>query len=542
MHNVLIVVQALMVMVCAAFIVILLLEKASYLNKLILACSSFALVQNAGYLVEICAQNEREALAGCKVKYLGCAFVLTMLLIFIIQYCRVRFPHPLMALFLVTDTLVLVGVWTYPMLKIYYMDAVFVEEGTFMPYLDVTRGLIYYVYILVQALEMLACLVIAIYTGAHERVTARRKNCHLIAVGVIVGAAPYLLQMSGVIPVFDMVPMFTALATIIFIVGTLRYHLFDLAETAEAMVLQELDDPVIVLDQEHSFIYANDKAKQIIPELAGYREGTQLSNDFILAGYLRETSASESLPEVSIGDETYYVKFSPVKQSSLKSDTNDFLVGYQVVLTDVSVERANQVADRAKEVQKLSTQSLEALAGAIDAKDEYTNGHSSRVSRYAAILATAAGMQPERVESLRYAALLHDIGKIGVPDRVLNKPGRLDDEEFKIIQMHTTKSVEILKHIDGMEMVKQVALHHHERYDGKGYPDKLMGLEIPYEARIVGICDSYDAMHSDRVYRKGLPDDVIESELVKGRGTQFDPLLDDVFLALMREGALEAVK
>jgi len=201
----------------------------------------------------------------------------------------------------------------------------------------------------------------------------------------------------------------------------------------------------------------------------------------------------------------------------------------------VEAEKAKYV----KQVEEMSFQTLNALANAIDAKDKYTNGHSLRVSEYSVMLAKELDYSDEEIQSLRQEALLHDIGKIGVPDSVLNKPGRLSDVEFKVMQTHTTMGAEILKNMVQVPGAATVAAGHHERYDGKGYPKGLSGKEISEHARIVCICDAYDAMNSDRIYRKTLSYDEIREQLVKGSGTQFDPELLTYFLKLLDSGALQ---
>lgn len=187
----------------------------------------------------------------------------------------------------------------------------------------------------------------------------------------------------------------------------------------------------------------------------------------------------------------------------------------------------------------LSLKLFEALAKAIDAKDKYTNGHSARVAVYSTLLAQRLGWDDQQIEKLRYEALLHDIGKIGVPDAILNKPERLTNTEFSIIQSHTVVGSNILKDMIALPEAKRVANYHHERFDGKGYPAGLRGEDIPFNARIVGIADAYDAMNSDRIYRKALSRDRIREELVNGRGTQFDPFLLDLFLELFDDNKLD---
>lgn len=199
-------------------------------------------------------------------------------------------------------------------------------------------------------------------------------------------------------------------------------------------------------------------------------------------------------------------------------------------------------AERAKyfeKVEHMSLQTVETLANAIDAKDRYTKGHSFRVAEYSAIIARELGWTKEEVDTLRYEALLHDIGKIGIPDSVLNKDGKLTNVEFNVVRSHTTIGADILKDITSLPGARDVAKCHHERYDGNGYPTNLAGEEIPVNARIVGLADAYDAMNSDRVYRRALTPEVIRRELVKGRGTQFDPAFLDVFLKVWDEGRLK---
>ena len=188
--------------------------------------------------------------------------------------------------------------------------------------------------------------------------------------------------------------------------------------------------------------------------------------------------------------------------------------------------------------EEQALQVVRTLAHTIDAKDDYTNGHSTRVAEYAVILATALGWSEEDIRNLHYAALLHDIGKIVVPDTILNKPSRLTDVEYEIIKSHTTIGSDIIKSITTIPGVDDVVRHHHERYDGRGYPDRLKGEGIPLNARLVCICDAYDAMTSHRVYRRALDKDFVRSELVHGRGTQFDPQMLDVFLQLLDTGRL----
>lgn len=206
------------------------------------------------------------------------------------------------------------------------------------------------------------------------------------------------------------------------------------------------------------------------------------------------------------------------------------------------VRRQTQNAEeRSRKIEQMSLQTVQTLANAIDAKDQYTRGHSTRVSQYAILIAKALGWDEERIEKLRYAALLHDVGKIGVPDAILNSPKRLEDTEYAVIRSHTTMGGDILKNNIMINKAEDVALHHHERYDGLGYPEKIAGENISEEARIVAIADAYDAMKSKRIYRKALSSEQIREELINGRGSQFDPEILDIFMGLIDSGVTEQV-
>lgn len=188
---------------------------------------------------------------------------------------------------------------------------------------------------------------------------------------------------------------------------------------------------------------------------------------------------------------------------------------------------------------QMGNETIITIARTVDAKDENTSQHSQRVSEYSVMIAEKLGYSKEDQEVLRKTALLHDIGKIAIPDRILNKAGRLTDEEYGVMKSHVLRGAEILKHFTFIEHVDEGALYHHERYDGKGYVNGLKGEEIPLNARIIGIADAFDAMTANRVYRKKLDLDFVLEELRKGRGTQFDPGLVDILLELLEDGTID---
>ena len=201
--------------------------------------------------------------------------------------------------------------------------------------------------------------------------------------------------------------------------------------------------------------------------------------------------------------------------------------------------KTRQSLKRQLEYKNITVESIQAIARTIDAKDEYTNGHSIRVGAYSKIIAENLGMSSDEVDNIYYIALLHDIGKIAIPDSILNKPGRLTDEEFAVMKSHTTRGAAILKGISTIPQIIEGAKSHHEKYDGSGYPEGLKGEDIPFVARIICCADCFDAMASKRVYKAPFSLDVITNEFERCAGTQFDPQISRVVVDLITTGKLQ---
>ena len=226
-----------------------------------------------------------------------------------------------------------------------------------------------------------------------------------------------------------------------------------------------------------------------------------------------------------------------------KTDGSDF--------TQQDLELASQLANIAAaaienaelhdQLQSLFLSTVSALAISIDARDPYTKGHSERVTAYAVMIAEGLELSADELELLRYAGLLHDIGKIRIRDHILHKPGRLTDPEFDEMKKHPEYGVEIMQPVAAFRHILPAMLHHHERFDGRGYPHGLAGEEIPLTARILCVADCFDAMTSDRPYRKGMPVADAVAELAKNKTTQFDPRLVDIFLKVVEQGRIEPV-
>ena len=262
----------------------------------------------------------------------------------------------------------------------------------------------------------------------------------------------------------------------------------------------------------------------------------------VLVAIRKQGGALRRVPVILIANEA-----PAVEQRGLELGAADFItmpmlkeklalrIGNILKMSHLQAHLNQEVERKTEENEQLSIHIIQALAYAIDAKDKYTNGHSSRVAEYSRDIAARYGYSESKQNEVYITGLLHDVGKIGIADAIINKKDKLTDEEYAIIKTHPVIGTQILDTIKEMPDLGKGARWHHERYDGKGYPDGLAGEKIPEVARIIAVADAYDAMTSHRSYRATLPQDKVREELVRCRGTQFDPAFADIMIEIMDE-------
>ncbi len=214
------------------------------------------------------------------------------------------------------------------------------------------------------------------------------------------------------------------------------------------------------------------------------------------------------------------------------------VAGYRGSRTLVGAVGAITMNDPLEQVAHSQPDALHALIGAVEAKDPYTHGHSARVAELSTRIGLILALEPDVIRGLHQGAFLHDVGKIGVPDKILNKPGDLDAEEWEQIQRHPEVGWDLVSRADSLRGALSAIRHHHERWDGTGYPDRLSGTDIPLSGRIVAVADVWDALTSDRAYRPAWPLDRAVSHLAGAGGTLFDPACVEAFLDVVAENGL----
>lgn len=216
---------------------------------------------------------------------------------------------------------------------------------------------------------------------------------------------------------------------------------------------------------------------------------------------------------------------NPAQRTEMKEELTEY--------REYLEERLNE---KSAQIEQVTLQVITTVMSTLDARDAYTQGHSARVAAYSGAIAKKLGLSRDQIQNIRYAALLHDIGKVGIPDAILNKPTAHTPKEQEIIRTHATIGRDILKDIIAIPEAAEVAGSHHEHWDGNGYPNGISGTEIPLAARIVCVADTYDAMTTDRIYRKRLPEVMVKTEIKKQIGHQFDPDIAQALLELLEEG------
>ncbi len=231
----------------------------------------------------------------------------------------------------------------------------------------------------------------------------------------------------------------------------------------------------------------------------------------------------------------------PWETKALRQSLMDAVEKYRNNLSQREGLEGSAAKSLSTEIQKRAFAAAFSLARAVDARDSYTRMHSEKVAAYSQVIGRALGLGEGELEELRIGGLLHDLGKIGISDGVLLKPGRLSKEEYDAVKKHPTIGASIVEPIEFSDNIKNIIIQHHENHDGTGYPGGLGGDEISQLARIVHVVDAYEAMSANRVYRDARESGWIVNEFIRCRGTQFDPYITDVFLGELNNGNIEAV-
>lgn len=280
------------------------------------------------------------------------------------------------------------------------------------------------------------------------------------------------------------------------------------------------------------FIMTPIHGDQVVEEIRKFNKELYI---LLLTGHKDLAPPLETIRRLDI--QGYCEKSDKFDQLLLLVESGIKAISQMNVIKDMNIK----LQDTYEQLERAYMESIQTLRYTVEAKDSYTRGHSDRVSEFSVLIGKYLGLSEEEIKTLRIGGLFHDIGKIGVPDSILLKEGKLTDDEYSEIKNHPTIGAHILSTATIFQDIIPIVKHHHEKYDGFGYPGKLKGEEIPYFARIAAVADTFDAMTSKRTYRDALPLDTVIAEITRCKGTQFDPKIADVFLDIL-EHHYEEVK
>lgn len=531
MHSVFLMIQLIGLVVILALTIILFKRSSMKNQVMILFYCIFVGINICGYYIELGSHSLEAALNGVRIAYLGKVYALYTMMMVIGQLTGVEIPKWMKKAMFLINTVVYGLVLTCTYHTLYYSSVDFVSDGLF-PHLVLGHGIVYYGYTIYLFMNWVGAIGMCIH-GYHEAKSHvhRMQILHVMVVALL-QITGFVIFLMGISYGYDTTALFNVFSLFVLLRVILKYNLADTLSAAKDQVLDNIDTGVVIIGQKNDLLYANNLAKRMYPALET-REIKEAIND--IAQY------AESGKYKFFGNKVFTIKDQNISEA-------DETTGRMFVLTDVTVsyfyaqslmeevdEKTSEVRKIQEELEQFYIQVINALSNAVEAKDRYTNGHSLRVAGYAKEISRRLGMSEDEQREVYYAGLLHDIGKIRVPDSIINKEGKLTVEEFESIKLHTVAGYYILKNVSDVYDVTGAAKWHHERYDGKGYPDGLAGENIPLIARIICVADSYDAMTSNRSYRDALPQEMVKHEILVGIGTQFDPMVADVMLRMIEE-------
>jgi HD-GYP domain-containing protein (c-di-GMP phosphodiesterase class II) len=523
-------------------------QQSGYSQKLMSSLCSWCCFIAFGFCVKITGSDLTTQLLGQKIVYVAFLHALYFMLLFTLDFCNSKLPGLVSAILLINNTAMSAVTLFMDKHTLFYTSYGLTDYNNVQVFKG-TYGILHTVYTLEMLLYFIIMMIFLLRNTLRSSKQVRRSSI-LLLIALITPFICYFLQRMIDFP-FDLAPMGFILSGLIMLDLIYVERIYNVSDIARDYIFETMSQAFIVTDGEYRYKGSNNLAKLMFPELIHASQDEDLY------------SISFKFRQIVNGDITEQINFEGrMYEPSVKRITeNNTIAGVVISLNDVTsqyeykalqdsyreelqaeVNKQTEYAEqRHKKVEEMSVQLVQTLANAIDAKDKYTNGHSSRVAEYAVRLATSMGWKKDDVDILRYEGLLHDIGKIGIPDVILNKSDRLTENEFNKLKSHVNIGGDIMHDASTLPGAENVIRYHHERYDGTGYPDGLKGDQIPVDARIVSIVDTYDAMSSNRVYRRALPKDVIKRELLKERGKQFDPDILDKFISLFDRGLLDDV-
>ena len=527
-------------------IVLLLVEIAMILyneislNKaLMLMFSICALINTVGYLLQMQARSMEAAMYAVKFTYFGKPFLILSMFFFVLNYCRVKCPKWIISVLYIFHAMIPMLVLHYENNTLFYTKVEYTTEGLF-PHLILSHGIVYNLFMVMVAVFS----VVMVYNCIKRLKVVRDHNEKMIIyyLMLIIGCAvlSIILYASGVTDGYDVTALGYVICATIIAWICIRYNLFGTLKAAQDSVLDNMSDGVMVLNNSQEVLYSNNQAEKVYPQIMIANEQENVVDEI--------HKKMEKHEKIFRDSDIYTIKENQLVSG--KTTLGSVLV-IENVTDDYNYKQRLEfdVKEKTKEIEHIQHAIITGIANMVEARDDVTGTHIKNTSQHVKELCYELYRKHQYlgilnrnyIETLVNAAPLHDIGKIAIPDAILQKPGPLTEEEFAIIKTHSQVGAKLLDEIieqagndETLMIARDMAHYHHERWDGKGYPSGLAGEEIPLCARIMAVADVYDALISMRSYKEPFSLEKAEQIIREGAGTQFDPIVVEAFLQLVQ--------
>lgn len=519
-------------------------------NCLLLLINLLMLVSNLGYLAKALAQTLPEAVIALKICYIGGCFIPPVLLWAITCIANFKMNHWIPTVSYLFSFFVFALVLTIGYNNVYYK---FLDISSFMGTTIIVKKYNWtaFFFYFVMIGNTIPTLLIVFYS-LFKKNTVSNKNAKLIVCMEVLNI--FLFIVSGKYNhMIEVMPFMYVVDGWIMIYLQRRVMMYNVEDSIHSSMGAQENNAYIIFDKQKNYVGSNSKFEQLFPEIVNCGIDFKIKN-------IPEVEKMYSWIEAFNKDNKKEFPFEKNGQHynctvakvlfkdklvgniiEFKDDTDKF--NYLRLLSKYNTELENEVREKTKQIYNIQSKLVVGMANMVENRDENTGGHIKRTSGIVKILVDTIIQydlfmnDEDYFQNIVKAAPMHDLGKITITDTILRKPGRLTSEEFEIMKTHATKSAELVEEIlqdaeekDFVEIAKNVAKHHHERWDGSGYPDKLKGEEIPFEARLMAVADVYDALVSERCYKKAMSFEEASKIMLESMGTHFDPEFEQVFL------------
>lgn len=543
MYICLVVLQSITILMIAPIVYYVWLHQKGREHVFLLACSASIEVTAIGYLIEMTANTMDIAMLGTKVSYFGKVYISMTMFLYICELCKVKIPEIVIGLFTALNFFISFLVFTNESHNLFYTSAEFIGSGLF-PHMKYGHGVFYFIYMGEVIVLQLVSTAIAI--ARYRKTTLSLDKKKLVIVYALSAAVTICLAwfFTGKTGGYDTTAIGYLICAIFFFVSLYKFDVMGTVSIIKEQLIDSVEGGVIAVGSDgEEIIFTNEMAQNVFPELA-------------LSGKIHKISSLNPSPRDSqtlfINQSVYGVSKKEIYEGSKHKGTMYFLTDNTGTYYYTELLQ-NEVANQVENVKNMQSSIILSLADVIEARDGFTGSHIKNTRYYATLIVQGImkrdlfpdKMTPEYAAMISEAAPLHDIGKIKVPDSILGKPGRLDKTEFEIIKKHSAEGAAIIKQTlsdveseEYLSVAYEIALYHHEKWDGSGYPFGLSGEDIPLCARIMAVADVYDALCSERSYKKSLPEEEARQIIIEGKGSHFDPVLVDVFIEELSASSL----